>query len=589
MDPSSQFKHVVNGQVFGSSKEVTSAIKQSFLRDLRGCSSTGGGGYSKIFRCAGRKYDAKRKKEVGCLARVRATKSRRKNLEMWKITEARNVHNNCTGEQENASLSAVDEMIATLVRATPSITGPAIAKMLKDGSGISVHPRTALRAKAKALGRTGSGSTEGFTVLTSLLEQLDASDNTVKTEWDANNRFARCFVMPGGAAKVAAKSPNKAFCLDGAHLRGSWNGVILTITTTDANNSINLCAFAVVREENAKSYEYLLGKAMGSKRMKKFLNATATTCFTDNDKGADAAMNKLAPLTEVRHCLEHILRSCRIWAKHGKAHAYKAAKSSTEPEFLACMERLYDISPTAHDKLDAIPHERWAYYAGRQNVCWLQVNSNPAESMNKTLLELRGKPIFDLVHGCIMLIAKRLFDASELKKDDESQAHTPFATAQFDEASRTSRKHNASPLGGGKWFVTDTKTGATHGHKVSIKWTSGQSRGPPEMDCTCGVPKKMQLPCSHLLAVAKAQKKTKRTLSLINKNFEMQTYRDLASAHPVDLPAWSSLEKDSSKKGPKMVKRPRAKAPTPTRRILKRIRSKGEEPARRKKRTRTRK
>ncbi|CAM9216637.1 unnamed protein product [Ectocarpus sp. 4 AP-2014] len=515
---------------------------------------------------------------------------------MWKITEARFVHNNCTGEQENASLSAVDEMIATLVRATPSITGPAIAKMLKDGSGISVHPRTALRAKAKALGRTGSGSTEGFTVLTSLLEQLDASDKYTHSSiearrefWDANNRFARCFVMPGGAAKVAARSPNKTFCLDGAHLRGSWNGVILTITTTDANNNINLCAFAVVREENAKSYEYLLGKAMGSKRVKKFLNATTTTCFTDNDKGADAAMNKLAPLTEVRHCLEHILRSCRIWAKHGKAHAYKAAKSSTEPEFLACMERLHDISPTAHDKLDAIPHERWAYYAGRQNVCWLQVNSNPAESMNKTLLELRGKPIFDLVHGCIILIAKRLFDASELKKDDESQAHTPFATALFDEASRTSRKHNASPLGGGKWFVTDTKTGATHGHKASIKWTSGQSRGPPEMDCTCGVPKKMQLPCSHLLAVAKAQKKTKRTLSLINKNFEMKAHRDLASAHPVDLPAWSSLEKDSSKKGPKMVKRPRAKTPTATRRILKRIRSKGEEPARRKKRTRTRK
>lgn len=67
-------------------------------------------------------------------------------------------------------------------------------------------------------------------------------------------------------------------------------------------------------------------------------------------------------------------------------------------------------------------------------------------------------------------------------------------------------RHNVSPLGGGKWFVTDTKTGATHGHKASIKWSSSQSRGPPEMDCTCGVPKKMQLPCSHVLAVAKGGK-----------------------------------------------------------------------------------
>lgn len=98
------------------------------------------------------------------------------------------MHNNCTGEQENASRSAVQEMIATLARANPSISGPAITKTLKDGSGISVHPRTALRAKAKALGRTGSSSTEGFAVLTSLLEQLDASDKYTHTSIEARKK-----------------------------------------------------------------------------------------------------------------------------------------------------------------------------------------------------------------------------------------------------------------------------------------------------------------------------------------------------------------------------------------------------------------
>ena len=45
-----------------------------------------------------------------------------------------------------------------------------------------------------------------------------------------------------------------------------------------------------------------------------------------------------------------------------------------------------------------------------------------------------------MVHGAVLLIAKRLCDASELKEDDESQVYTPFATERYDEASLLSRK-----------------------------------------------------------------------------------------------------------------------------------------------------
>lgn len=129
---------------------------------------------------SGRKFDKKTKKELGCRARVRACKSRRKNLKLWKITEAYLDHNNCTGEQENASLASVEEVIATLVRATPGISGPGITRALRT-MGISVHTRTALRAKAKALGRTASGNKEGFTALTSLLEQLQTNSKGTYT------------------------------------------------------------------------------------------------------------------------------------------------------------------------------------------------------------------------------------------------------------------------------------------------------------------------------------------------------------------------------------------------------------------------
>lgn len=85
------------------------------------------------------------------------------------------MHNNCTGEQENASLAAVEDVVAVLVRANPGITGPGITKHLQTVDGINVHPRTALRAKAKALGRTDKRNKEGFTALQSLLDQLGSA------------------------------------------------------------------------------------------------------------------------------------------------------------------------------------------------------------------------------------------------------------------------------------------------------------------------------------------------------------------------------------------------------------------------------
>lgn len=62
-------------------------------------------------------------------------------------------------------------------------------------------------------------------------------------------------------------------------------------------------------------------------------------------------------------------------------------------EFEAFMGLLKKTASDAHDKLNATPHERWAYHAGQQGVCWDQVTSNPAESANSMLLEVRHSRI----------------------------------------------------------------------------------------------------------------------------------------------------------------------------------------------------
>lgn len=85
--------------------------------------------------------------------------------------------------------------------------------------------------------------------------------------------------------------------------------------------------------------------------------------------------------------------------------------------------------------------------------------------------------------------------------------------------------------------------------------------------------------------IAAAQKKTGKALALINKRFEISRYRRLAAAYPIDMPVWGALEKDLSKKPPKIVKRLDGKAPSTKRKN--RIRSAGEAPSQKKKKTKT--
>lgn len=123
----------------------------------------------------GFEYDKTTKRQTGCPARVRACKSRSRYVRRWTITEVSLYHSNCHGEQLSASLASVEEMIAVLVRTNPKISGPGLVRTLKATAGINVTPRTALRAKAKALGRTASACKEGYAALTSLVDHLGST------------------------------------------------------------------------------------------------------------------------------------------------------------------------------------------------------------------------------------------------------------------------------------------------------------------------------------------------------------------------------------------------------------------------------
>ena len=102
---------------------------------------------------------------------------------------------------------------------------------------------------------------------------------------------------------------DQIYSIDAAHLKGSWNGVILVLSFKNSNNNVIHVASAVCAKENADAYTYLLRNAMKFEPMKEVLNKPSYTCFSDGHKGSASALPALCPLTEGRRCLQNVLKN----------------------------------------------------------------------------------------------------------------------------------------------------------------------------------------------------------------------------------------------------------------------------------------
>ncbi|CAN0326757.1 unnamed protein product, partial [Hapterophycus canaliculatus] len=95
--------------------------------------------------------------------------------------------------------------------------------------------------------------------------------------------------------------------MDGGHLKGRWNGIMLTLTCKDANNTLIHVATIIGPKENTELYENLLRNCKRNPEMKELLEHPKTTYFTDGHKGSPAALRREAPNAQHRVCLKHII------------------------------------------------------------------------------------------------------------------------------------------------------------------------------------------------------------------------------------------------------------------------------------------
>lgn len=92
---------------------------------------------------------------------------------------------------------------------------------------------------------------------------------------------------------------------DGEHLKGGWQGVMLTLSTNDRNNTVIHVATFLRAKEDASNYTFLIEHACKYEEMRTFLQSSSTTIYCEKHKGPPAAIALLIPETPLRRRVRH--------------------------------------------------------------------------------------------------------------------------------------------------------------------------------------------------------------------------------------------------------------------------------------------
>eukprot|EP00752_Nemacystus_decipiens_P010019 g8933.t1 len=258
--------------------------------------------------------------------------------------------------------------------------------------------------------------------------------------------------------------------MDGGHLKGRWNGVMLTLSCKDANNAIIHVATTIGPKENAELYQQLLQTCKKNQQMKKFLEDSKTTYFTDGHKGLPAALKSEAKDAQHRLCLKHTIGN--ISEKIGSeanSWLFHAARAATTAQCDSLLERKV-----------------------KNTNCVKHVHRDSYWSVLRNCVQDRKEALPDLTRRILEADAQRYATRAELGKDGDKW--TPFAAKMFEDQREKSKGLLPVATGKGYYNVNSTiATQTTRGNRVRLTFS-----GPGEDNqwtCTCNLPARFLIPC----------------------------------------------------------------------------------------------
>ncbi|XP_057540794.1 uncharacterized protein LOC130818651 [Amaranthus tricolor] len=227
--------------------------------------------------------------------------------------------------------------------------------------------------------------------------------------------FQRMYICLPACKEGFVAGCRPIICVDGAHLKGQFPGILLTAVGKDGNNNIFPVAWAVVETENVETWTWFLNllvedlKSVSSSSSWVQAGCEDFTFMSDRQKGLIEALNAVIPEAEIRFCCRHIWANFKIKfpGELYKHHFWKAARAYNKFDFDREMNQIKNISVQAYEYLAAIPAKHWSRHAFPIRSKSGMLLNNCCESFNNVLVEARGKPIISLMEWIRRYVMQR--------------------------------------------------------------------------------------------------------------------------------------------------------------------------------------
>ncbi|KAL2925512.1 Deoxyuridine 5'-triphosphate nucleotidohydrolase [Bienertia sinuspersici] len=187
----------------------------------------------------------------------------------WAIKSIRNDEHTCHGLDNKNPLVSVEwaaEKLMDDIRANNDISGNTLNDYLRQRYGVQMAKSSLYNMRSYALKLINGGHDESYSFLPKYVEmvKLTNPNSAAFCAWTEGHGpekpliFKSIFISFKGVIDGFSAGCRSLIGVDGAHLKGSFGGVLLSAIAIDANNEISPFAWAIVSGEDEENWKFFL-------------------------------------------------------------------------------------------------------------------------------------------------------------------------------------------------------------------------------------------------------------------------------------------------------------------------------------------
>ncbi|XP_026420252.1 uncharacterized protein LOC113316249 [Papaver somniferum] len=313
----------------------------------------------------------------------------------WKLTVANDVHTCETNKRTDLELrtKAADTGIAELFKKKfkeldAAFTPKQLVKDIKRDYGVVINYWKEYNACKPGIELIKGSPDESYQHLVGYIHMLGAR----------NKGFKNCF--------------RPAFAVDGTHLTGPRQGVLLSTVGMHPDESIYPIAFVVVDSENNESWEWFMRKLVGVLCDKYAMNEDVVVA-TDRNPSIGRAIRLAFP------CANQYTASTIFQTYHNATASVaftRAAKAFSNDDYELAMRDLGLVIPAALKSVVDLGTEMWARVKARTSRFTL-MTTNACETFNSRITDVKGLPICHLVYYIRRFLMEWFCERRQLARD----------------------------------------------------------------------------------------------------------------------------------------------------------------------------